>query len=445
MSELALTHLRQARSFARAGEPGRAVELLEKARLLSRGDIQLQLQVLAQLAESYDAVGRVEQAARCRDHLSRLSPPAPMSMSTPPPMIVYPVRTSSSSRALVYIAAACVLVLFGIVAAVVVWNSKQKPRPLVYGPSTETTVQAVVAPATAPPTIAALPPPPPAVSKDPAPALPASTLPPPPKPDRQQALKETVGLIVVVLHYEGPTSNGNASIDIPLATGTSFAISSSGLMLTNRHVVDAPLELQPPLTLSKFRLPNVTLRDTSFVICFGPDPSDRSVAKLLHKSDQFDMAILKIDRHFDHPLVLASKELRQGDEIWVCGYPGIVMAAMNQASATPAKIVDVSRKWQSTRHVEAFDDFSAESFNSTLTKGIVSAPERNVKGVGYMQIDAVISSGNSGGPVLNTDNEVVGIATWGLRSSKGETATASYNFALLVGQLQPEIHPYAKE
>lgn len=252
-------------------------------------------------------------------------------------------------------------------------------------------------------------------------------------------------MCVMIVRYEGPSSNGPARIDIPVGSGTAFAVNRSGLMLTNRHVVELgsePGEQLPP-TLAAAGLPTLSLRGTSFVVCFGSDPKDRCRALVLHKSDQYDMAVLKVDRKFDQPLVLATKRLRQGDDITVCGFPGAVMAALNRSAATPAKIIEATRKWQTLRQVDAFDEFSADSFNSTLTRGIVSAPERNVRGVGYVQIDAAISPGNSGGPVLNLQNEVVGIATFGLRNN-GSGLPANYNFALLPDQLSEELQPYMR-
>ena len=104
----------------------------------------------------------------------------------------------------------------------------------------------------------------------------------------------------------------------------------------------------------------------------------------------------------------------------------------------------MTRKWEVTRHVEPFDDFSPDSFYSTLTRGIVSAPDRHVDGVSYIQIDAAISPGNSGGPALNLDNEVLGIATWQLRPPAEGAVGANYNFALGITQLTSELKPYLK-
>src|SRR5437879_5484496 len=82
MSELASVHLRQGRGFLRAGEPQRAVALLEKARAMARDDRALLRQILPDLADAYDAAGRSGQAGRCRDLLSALGP-APSADSRP--------------------------------------------------------------------------------------------------------------------------------------------------------------------------------------------------------------------------------------------------------------------------------------------------------------------------------------------------------------------------
>ena len=55
----------------------------------------------------------------------------------------------------------------------------------------------------------------------------------------------------------------------------------------------------------------------------------------------------------------------------------------------------------------------------TLTKGGISAKEREVSGQTYIQIDAPINGGNSGGPLLNDDGRVLGMNTMKLTDSEG--------------------------
>ncbi|AGF56586.1 serine protease Do [Clostridium saccharoperbutylacetonicum] len=60
-----------------------------------------------------------------------------------------------------------------------------------------------------------------------------------------------------------------------------------------------------------------------------------------------------------------------------------------------------------------------EDIPYTMTKGIVSAKNRKVKNHEYIQIDASINSGNSGGPLINENGEVIGINTMKLLDAEG--------------------------
>ena len=55
----------------------------------------------------------------------------------------------------------------------------------------------------------------------------------------------------------------------------------------------------------------------------------------------------------------------------------------------------------------------------TLTTGAISAKNREMDGYYYIQIDAPINSGNSGGPLLNDNGEVLGINTLKYTNSEG--------------------------
>lgn len=60
-----------------------------------------------------------------------------------------------------------------------------------------------------------------------------------------------------------------------------------------------------------------------------------------------------------------------------------------------------------------------EDIPYTMTKGIVSAKNRKIKNHEYIQIDASINSGNSGGPLLNENGEVIGINTMKVIDAEG--------------------------
>lgn len=55
----------------------------------------------------------------------------------------------------------------------------------------------------------------------------------------------------------------------------------------------------------------------------------------------------------------------------------------------------------------------------TLTKGTVSSKNRIIKERAYIQIDAAINEGNSGGPLLNDSGEVLGMNTLKINDSEG--------------------------
>lgn len=60
-----------------------------------------------------------------------------------------------------------------------------------------------------------------------------------------------------------------------------------------------------------------------------------------------------------------------------------------------------------------------KSMAYTLTKGVISAKERKVGAYNYIQTDAAINEGNSGGPLLNDDGDVIGINTLKMSDSEG--------------------------
>jgi serine protease Do len=136
------------------------------------------------------------------------------------------------------------------------------------------------------------------------------------------------------------------------AQGSGFLISSDGLVLTNAHVVDGAKEVM--VKLSDHR---------------------EFKAKVLGADRSSDIAVLKIEGH-DLPAVSLgdSDQLGVGDYVLAIGEP-----------------------------------FGLEE---TATAGIVSAKGRSLPGDGYVpfiQTDAAVNPGNSGGPLFDANGAVVGI------------------------------------
>jgi serine protease Do len=136
------------------------------------------------------------------------------------------------------------------------------------------------------------------------------------------------------------------------AQGSGFLISADGLVLTNAHVVDGAKEVT--VKLSDHR---------------------EYKAKVLGADRSSDIAVLKIDDHGLPTVTLGdSEQLGVGDYVLAIGEP-----------------------------------FGLEE---TATAGIVSAKGRSLPGDGYVpfiQTDAAVNPGNSGGPLFDANGSVVGI------------------------------------
>ena len=160
----------------------------------------------------------------------------------------------------------------------------------------------------------------------------------------------------------GPAPRGRAM-------GTGFLISDDGYILTNHHVIDRADEVK--VTLSDLR---------------------EFTAKVVGSDERSDVALLKIEGK-------GLPVLRTGDASGV--KPGQWAVAIG----------------------------SPFGFEQTVTAGIVSAvgrsnPYANQQYVPFIQTDVAINQGNSGGPLLNTRGEVIGINSQIFSNSGGYMGVA---------------------
>jgi S1-C subfamily serine protease len=106
-----------------------------------------------------------------------------------------------------------------------------------------------------------------------------------------------------------------------------------------------------------------------------------------------DLALLVVNRKNLPVLALGDSETaRVGDSIWAIGYPAV-------ASSTD----EVIGGWLSRD----------SDLEPTFNPGIITAIKTNVLNTPVFQSNVAIYRGNSGGPAVNRDGEVVGISTWG--------------------------------
>lgn len=119
-------------------------------------------------------------------------------------------------------------------------------------------------------------------------------------------------------------------------------------------------------------------------------------------SSEKDLGVIKIDRRNLPYLELgASSKMRVGDPVFVIGYPGVVK-----------------------EHPYLSEETDLEP---TVTDGIISARRRRTKdGSLCLQTNADMTHGNSGGPAINENGEVIGVATFGSAGREGDVP--GFNF-----------------
>jgi putative serine protease PepD len=160
--------------------------------------------------------------------------------------------------------------------------------------------------------------------------------------------RDSVGVVSIVV----TTASGKDS-------GTGIVLNDQGLILTNDHVVEGAQSMT--------------------VTASGSSGATRA-ATLVGEEANSDLALIKVDPSGLglKPLQLASSSAVQvGDSVYAIGNP--------------------------------------YGLNETLTRGIVSALDREIsapdgaKITGAIQTDAALNPGNSGGPLLNEQGEVIGV------------------------------------
>src|SRR6478752_3603230 len=166
--------------------------------------------------------------------------------------------------------------------------------------------------------------------------------------------------------------------------GTGFVVSANGHVVTNQHVIDGCVgDIQGSLT------------------------GEAAVMLRVVSSDETnDLALLQAPGTFKDIAVIKDKAVRSGDSVVAIGYP---------------------------YHGLLTSDF-------TVTTGIVSSLSGVLNDTRFLQISAAVQPGNSGGPLLDTGGEVVGVVAAKLNALKFARATGNIpeniNFAIKTGMLR---------
>lgn len=172
--------------------------------------------------------------------------------------------------------------------------------------------------------------------------------------------------VVGVLNY-AVTEFGGKQFTEAYASGTGFIVSTKGYVLTNAHVIEG----------------------AQFVTVLLPIGEELD-ATVIGVDTETDIAVLKVEHPDLKALAIGnSDEVRVGEFVLAIGNP-----------------LDVTL------------------LTNTLTYGIISAKGREVNIDGhtntYLQTDAAVNYGNSGGPLLNLKGEVIGMNT-------AKSVTAGYD------------------
>ena len=176
--------------------------------------------------------------------------------------------------------------------------------------------------------------------------------------------------------------NGNGYADIVIGSG--FFIDRRGYIITNYHVISEVVNPKRKTTCKLYiKLPS--------------DMEKKIPAKVTGYDSVMDLALLKVDYEPDFVFALgSSSELEVGDKISAIGTP--------------------------------------IGLEGTLTSGIISSTSRTLITMGKVfQIDAAVNSGNSGGPIIDSNRKVQAIVFAGMLQYQG------LNFAIPVEYLKLEL------
>ncbi len=247
--------------------------------------------------------------------------------------------------------------------------------------------------------------------------------------EKDNDLAGALGFVVCGYHVEKPDGE---QLEGGTTIGSSFAISSEGHFVTNKHVVEAIYkDMKDTAKLAKIKKDsNLTVKPTVWVFVQGK----KYVAEIVLLSDNYDLSVLKIARRHKPYFRMSSKvAVPRGLAVHACGYPGNAQEPLTDLERS----IETARRKKLPRDVTSM--FKARDFEFLMTTGTVG---RVIHEEGtqnrYIQTDATINPGNSGGPLLTDKGIVLGINTLSVGHRADPRSTRAF-YALAVPQLREEI------
>lgn len=136
-------------------------------------------------------------------------------------------------------------------------------------------------------------------------------------------------------------------------------------------------------------------------------------------------------------ITITTYDNKKYDVNTIIGYNASIDLAILKVDTTDYKSLPICKKVAGGEEIFALG--SPMGLTGSITSGIVSTASRVMDDVDYIQIDAAISDGNSGGPLVNSYGEVIGVNT--LHSE--DMDAQNINFAVNIKELDniSENHP----
>ena len=225
---------------------------------------------------------------------------------------------------------------------------------------------------------------------------------------------QALGLVVSGWRLTRPDGD---QTDIPEVTGTCFSISPDGFLVTNQHVV---AEYEKGLKANAFRdrllkEKDIIIEPKLWVFFDGQEYE----ASLVHSDQTYDLAVVATPRKEQPFFRLAkSKEQPRGTDVYALGFPAIASKPMSD-NEVAAEIV------RSKKSLLVGEKLTPTQLEFSMTKGIIS---RSIESdnVNWLQHNADINSGNSGGPLVTANGTVVGVNTLAIKATKGHGVFYSF-------------------
>lgn len=191
------------------------------------------------------------------------------------------------------------------------------------------------------------------------------------------------------------TDRSVVQIESASGNGSGFIIDSTGTVVTNLHVVQ-----------------NTGSAEVKFV-----DGSRYEIAGFVAIAEEKDLVLLRIRTSRDdfEPLPITTKLPRKGEKVYALGAPRGYLGSITDG------IVSAIRSGTEIREIAMDDSAGMQRLEAALDFS---------EDITWIQTSSPISPGNSGGPLVNSQGEVVGINTW------IQTDAQNVNFALCSESLQ---------